>query len=120
ETQLNVFANFRPELNERQRNADVLFLANIQPDLQHDVLHQCNRPRLVALDTMNLWITTAKESLTRILREVDLVIINEAEARQFTEEANLVKGARQILALGPQTLVIKRGEYRLLILNREA
>src|SRR4051812_18459251 len=115
ETQLNVFAGFRPELNDRQRNADVLFLANIQPDLQHDVLHQCARPRLVALDTMNLWIATAKSSLTRILREVDLVIINEAEERQFTEEPNLVKGARQILALGPQTLVIKRGEYGVLM-----
>jgi sugar/nucleoside kinase (ribokinase family) len=120
ETQLNVFANFRPELNERQRHADVLFLANIQPDLQHDVLQQCQRPRLVALDTMNLWIATAKSSLTRILREVDLVIINEAEVRQYTEEANLVKGARQILALGPQTLVIKRGEYGVLMVTRDA
>ncbi|HEV8435280.1 MAG TPA: PfkB family carbohydrate kinase [Thermoanaerobaculia bacterium] len=120
ETQLNVFANFRPALNERQRNADVLFLANIQPDLQHEVLHQCRRPRVVALDTMNLWIATAKSSLTRILREVDLVIINEAEVRQFTEEANLVRGARQILTLGPQTLVIKRGEYGVLMVTRDA
>jgi sugar/nucleoside kinase (ribokinase family) len=120
ETQLNVFAGFRPELNDRQRNADVLFLANIQPDLQHDVLHQCTRPRLVALDTMNLWIATAKSSLTRILREVDLVIINEAEVRQYTEEPNLVKGAREILALGPQTLVIKRGEYGVLMVTRDA
>jgi sugar/nucleoside kinase (ribokinase family) len=120
ETQLNVFANFRPKLNERQQNADVLFLANIQPDLQHDVLHQCKRPRVVALDTMNLWIATAKGSLTRILREVDLVIINEAEVRQYTEEPNLVKGARQILTLGPQTLVIKRGEYGVLMVTRDA
>jgi sugar/nucleoside kinase (ribokinase family) len=120
ETQLNVFANFRPRLNERQRNADVLFLANIQPDLQHEVLHQCARPRVVALDTMNLWIATAKHSLTRILSEVDLVIINEAEVRQYTEEPNLVRGARQILALGPQTLVIKRGEYGVLMVTPDA
>src|SRR5206468_4236130 len=104
----------------RNINADGLFLANIQPDLQHEVLHQCRRPRLVALDTMNLWIATAKSSLTRILREVDLVIINEAEVRQYTEEANLVRGARQILTLGPQTLVIKRGEYGVLMVTRDA
>src|SRR5258708_22225793 len=120
DTQLNVFANFKPQLGERHRNPDVLFLANIQPDLQLEVLRQCNRPRLVALDTMTLWIATAKSSLTRILREVDLVIINEAEVRQYTEEANLVKGARQILALGPQTLVIKRGEYGVLMVTRDA
>jgi len=120
DTQLNVFADFKPELSERHRNQDVLFLANIQPDLQLDVLKQCRRPRLVALDTMNLWIATAKESLTRILREVDLVVINEAEVRQYTEEANLIKGARQILALGPKTLVVKRGEYGVMMITADA
>src|SRR5205085_2282856 len=108
DTQLNVFADFKPQLNDRQRKPDVLFLANIQPELQLDVLHQCERPRLVALDTMNLWINIAKDALTRVFREVDLIVINEAEVRQYTEEANLVKGARQILALGPKTLVVKR------------
>jgi sugar/nucleoside kinase (ribokinase family) len=120
ETQLNAFATFKPQLTERQRTPDVLFLANIQPDLQYDVLKQCRRPRVVALDTMNLWIATAKESLTRIFREVDLIIINEAEVRQYTEEANLIRGARQILALGAQTLVIKRGEYGVLMVTRDA
>jgi sugar/nucleoside kinase (ribokinase family) len=120
DTQLNVFADFKPELSEKHRNPDVLFLANIQPDLQLDVLKQCRRPRLVALDTMNLWIATAKESLTRILREVDLVVINEAEVRQYTEEANLIKGARQILALGPKTLVVKRGEYGVMMITKDA
>ena len=120
DTQLNVFANFKPELNERQRNTDVLFLANIQPELQMDVLKQTKRPRLVALDTMNLWIATAREALERVFREVDLIIINEAEVRQFTNEPNLVKGARQILALGPQTLVIKRGEYGVLMVTKDA
>lgn len=120
DTQLNVFADFKPQLDEKQRNTDVLFLANIQPELQMDVLKQCKRPRLVALDTMNLWIATAREALERVFREVDLIIINEAEVRQFTNEANLVKGARQILALGPQTLVIKRGEYGVLMVTKDA
>jgi sugar/nucleoside kinase (ribokinase family) len=120
DTQLNVFADFKPQLNEGQRNADVLFLANIQPELQLDVLQQTKRPRLVALDTMNLWIDIKRDALERVIREVDLVIINEAEVRMFTKEANLVKGARQILDLGPQTLVIKRGEYGVLMVRKDA
>jgi sugar/nucleoside kinase (ribokinase family) len=120
DTQLNVFAGFRPKLHHRHRSPDVLFLANIQPELQMEVLEQCRRPRLVALDTMNLWIATAKEALTRIISKVDLVVINEAEVRQFTEEANLVKGARQILALGPKTLVVKRGEYGVMMITKDA
>jgi sugar/nucleoside kinase (ribokinase family) len=120
DTQLNVFADFKPQLNDRQRKPDVLFLANIQPELQLDVLRQCERPRLVALDTMNLWINIAKEALTRVFAEVDLIVINEAEVRQYTEEANLVKGARQILALGPKTIVVKRGEYGVMMITKDA
>ena len=120
DTQLNVFADFAPRLNERQKKADVLFLANIDPDLQYDVLKQAERPRLVALDTMNYWITSKHEALERALREVNLAIINEAEVRQFTGEANLVKGCRQILALGPSTLVVKRGEYGVLMITKDA
>lgn len=120
DTQLNVFAGFKPHLTDAQRNTDVLFLANIQPDLQLDVLRQTKRPRIVALDTMNLWIATARESLERVFREVDLIIINEAEVRQFTNDPNLIKGARSILALGPQTLVIKRGEYGVLMVTKDA
>jgi sugar/nucleoside kinase (ribokinase family) len=120
ETQLNVFAGFKPKLNEKQRRADVLFLANIHPELQLDVLRQAQRPRLVALDTMNLWIATKRAELERVMREVDLVIINEAEVRQFTGEANLVKSCRQILDLGPSTLVVKRGEYGVLMITRDA
>ena len=120
DTQLNVFADFKPQLTEKQRNTDVLFLANIQPELQLDVLRQCKRPRIVALDTMNLWIATAREALERVFREVDLIVINEAEVRQFTGDPNLIKGARQILALGPQTLVIKRGEYGVVMVTKDA
>lgn len=120
DTQLNVFADFAPQLSERQKKADVLFLANIDPELQLDVLRQAERPRLVALDTMNYWITSKHQELERVLREVDLAVINEAEVRQFTGEANLVKGCRQILALGPSTLVVKRGEYGVLMITRDA
>lgn len=117
DTQLNVFADFSPRLNAEQKKADVLFLANIHPELQMDVLSQTKRPRLVALDTMNLWIDTKRAELERAFSQVDLVIINEAEVRMFTREANLVKGARQILALGPKTIVIKRGEYGVLMVT---
>jgi sugar/nucleoside kinase (ribokinase family) len=120
DTQLNVFADFKPQLNERQRSADVLFLANIDPELQMEVLKQTNRPRLVALDTMNYWISSKHEALERIFREVDLIVINEAEVRQFMKEPNLVKAARAILALGPKTLVIKRGEYGVLMVTKDA
>lgn len=119
DTQLNVFADFHPQLNETQRNTDVLFLANIHPELQMDVLHQTNRPRLIALDTMNLWINTKREALEKAFSEVDLVVINEAETRQFAGEANLVKAARVILSLGPQTIVIKRGEYGVLMIGHD-
>ncbi|HEX9986646.1 MAG TPA: PfkB family carbohydrate kinase [Thermoanaerobaculia bacterium] len=120
DTQLNVFAGFKPQLNERQRNADVLFLANIDPDLQLDVLKQTSRPRLVALDTMNYWISSKKDSLAKVFGSVDLIVINEAEVRQFTGEANLVKGCREILALGAKTLVVKRGEYGVLMITNDA
>ncbi len=120
DTQLNVLAQFQPKLSETQRTADVLFLANAQPELQMDVLAQCKRPRVVALDTMNYWIKTAKASLADAFSKVDLIVINEAEVRQFTQEPNLVKGARQILALGASTLVIKRGEYGVLMITRDA
>jgi len=120
DTQLNAFANFQPNLTEEQRQTDVLFLANIHPELQLDVLRQCKRPRIVALDTMNLWIDIKRAELERTMREVDLVIINEAEVRQFMADANLVKAARGILALGPKTIVIKRGEYGVLMITNDA
>lgn len=119
DTQLNVFAGFKPQLSQQQRGSDVLFLANIDPDLQMEVLQQ-SRPRLVALDTMNYWISSKHESLARIFGSVDLIVINEAEVRQFTGEANLIKGARQILGLGAKTLVVKRGEYGVLMITKEA
>jgi len=120
DTQLNVFADFKPKLDAAQAASDAVFLANIDPDLQMDVLRQCEKPRVVALDTMNYWIASKKESLTRAFQSVDVIVINEAEVRQYTLEANLVKGCRQILALGAKTLIIKRGEYGVLMITRDA
>ncbi len=111
DTQLNVFADFRPDLPESYRQPSLLFLANIDPDLQWEILHQVERPRLVAMDTMNFWINGKRQALERILSEADALIINDGEARQLTQEPNLVKAAEAVLAFGPQLVVIKRGEY---------
>jgi sugar/nucleoside kinase (ribokinase family) len=119
DTQLNVFADFKPVLPEAFRKPRVLFLANIDPVLQLDVLEQCERPELIALDTMNYWISSKKEDLEKVVRRCDLLIINEGEVRQFTNEPNVVKGGRAILALGPKTLVIKRGEYGVVMLRKD-
>ena len=118
DTQLNVFAEFRPELDDTQASTPYVFLANIDPELQLAVLKQMRgRPRLVALDTMNFWIKGKREALLRVLREVDVVTINDAEARQLADEPNLIKAARKIAAMGPRTIVVKRGEYGALLLN---
>jgi sugar/nucleoside kinase (ribokinase family) len=111
DTQLNVFADFEPKLSDASREADVLFLANIQPDLQHNVREQCKQARFVALDSMNLWIDIAKDSLMKIISEVDCVILNDAELRQLTGEPNLVRAARKVLEWGPKVVVGKQGEY---------
>jgi sugar/nucleoside kinase (ribokinase family) len=111
DTQLNVFADFKPVLPGQLKKAPFLFLANIAPELQHEVLRQMERPRLVALDTMNFWIQGRREALLRVLAEVDVLLINDGEARQLAKEPNLVKAAREILKLGPRTVVVKRGEY---------
>ncbi|HEX5774181.1 MAG TPA: PfkB family carbohydrate kinase [Geomobilimonas sp.] len=115
DTQLNVLTQFRPDLPEAYREADYLFLANIDPDLQLEVLDQVRCPKLVACDTMNFWISSKPEALKKVLQRVDMVVINEGEARQFTGESNLVKAAQQIVALGCKRLVVKRGEYGVLM-----
>ncbi len=118
-TDLNVFADFQPKLSEASKKARLVFLGNIQPDLQRGVREQIPQAELVALDTMNLWIDTAREPLLRTIRGVDLVIINDAEARQLTGIPNLIKAARTILSWGPRALVIKRGEYGAALFTRE-
>ena len=111
ETQLNVFGDFAPKLSAGSRNCDVLFLANIQPDLQRQVREQCQRARFVAMDSMNLWIETAKESLVRTIGGVDALMLNDAELRMLTEEPNLVRAARKVMSWGPRLVVAKQGEY---------
>jgi sugar/nucleoside kinase (ribokinase family) len=111
DTQLNVFADFKPKLSEESKHSRLLFLGNIQPDLQREVREQMPDAELVALDTMNLWIENTRESLVRTIKGVDVVIINDAEARQLTGIPNLIKAAREILSWGPRALIVKRGEY---------
>jgi sugar/nucleoside kinase (ribokinase family) len=111
DTQLNVFGEFEPKLNQAGKDADVLFLANIQPDLQRAVRQQCEKAKFVGLDSMNLWIDIAKDSLIETIKLVDAVFMNDAEIRMLTEESNLAKAARKLLDLGPKLVVAKQGEY---------
>lgn len=111
DTQLNVFADFDPKLSDNSKDARVVFLANIQPTLQLGVRKQCEKAEFVAMDTMNYWISSVKEELLETVRAVDCLIINDAEARQLTDEPNIHKGARALLDMGLRAAVIKRGEY---------
>jgi sugar/nucleoside kinase (ribokinase family) len=111
ETHLGVFSHFRPKIPSQFREAPFVFLANIDPRLQLEVLEQVKRPRLVACDTMNFWIESRRPELLQLLERVDLITLNDGEARQLTEQANLVKAARWILARGPKHVIIKKGEH---------
>lgn len=115
ETHLNVFADFSPEIPEDWREAELVFLGNIHPLLQAQVLDQVREKSLVALDTMNFWIEREPEALKKVMGRVDMVIINEGEARQLTGEASLVSASNKIRSLGPRIVVIKRGEYGALL-----
>jgi sugar/nucleoside kinase (ribokinase family) len=117
DTQLNVFSDFSPKLLAAQRTLDHLFLGNIDPDLQRNVLEQMERPRVIACDTMNYWIGKKPESLRQTLAQVDILLVNDAETRQLAREANLMRAARIILGWGPKTIVIKRGEYGALMID---
>jgi sugar/nucleoside kinase (ribokinase family) len=127
DTQLGVFEGFRPKLSERSRASEVLFLANIQPELQREVRAQLPHARFVALDSMNLWIETAREELVGAIAEVDCVILNDAELRQLTGRPNLLSAAREVLSWqpatealrGPRVIVAKQGEYGAALVTRE-
>ncbi len=110
DTQLNVFGDFEPKLSEGSRAAEKLFLGNIQPQLQRDVRAGCEA-KFAALDSMNLWIETEREALTAAIAEVDCLLLNDAEIREFTDEPNLARAARRAMELGPRVVVAKRGEY---------
>ncbi len=116
-TDLNVFESFRPKLPSSYVRVPYLFLANIDPGLQLDVLQKISSPRLTACDTMNFWIEGSRDRLLKTLGEVDVVLINEGEARALSREMNLVKAAKTILSMGPKRLVIKRGEYGALMFH---
>ena len=120
ETHLNVFETFHPQLPRSYRQAKYVFLANIDPELQLEVLQQVDRPQLIACDTMNFWIEGKREALVRTLGHVDILVINESEARQLAGQANLVKASRAILDMGPKTLVVKRGEYGVLVFSEHS
>ena len=120
DTQLNVFETFDPKLCENSRSADYLFLANILPALQKQVREQMPKAKFVAMDTMNFWITSMKDALLETVKVVDCMIINDAEARQLTEEPNIHKAAKALLAMGLKALVIKRGEYGATLFTKDA
>ena len=111
ETHLGVFSHFSPKIPSQFKSAPFVFLANIDPRLQLDVLRQVNKPKLVACDTMNFWIESRRSDLVELLKHVDLITLNDGEARQLTEEANLVRAAKWILKRGPRHVIIKKGEH---------
>ncbi len=120
DTQLNVFAGFKPAIPAAYRESRIVFLANIDPELQLEVLKQVKRPRIVAADTMNFWIEGKRPALKKLLKHLNMLVINEAEARQLAEEKNLIKAARIITSWGPETVVIKRGEYGAMLVNHRS
>jgi len=117
DTQLNVFETFKPVIPEAYRSSEYVFLGNIDPELQLSVLEQIKRPRIVACDSMNFWIKGKIDAVKRTIAHVDILIINDAETRMLANEANLVRAANGVLAMGPKTLIVKRGEYGVLMFN---
>jgi sugar/nucleoside kinase (ribokinase family) len=118
-TELNVFETFQPVLSPAQRDASFVFLGNILPKLQDHVLEQVKSPRFVAADTMNLWISTAKDDLCEVLRRVDALFVNDEEARQLTGKRSVVLAAKEIQAMGPSMVIIKRGEHGAVVFNED-
>lgn len=118
DTRLNVFQTFRPRLDARHRAAEFVFLANIDPELQRDVIAKAGRPRAVGCDTMNFWIAGKRAELLKTLKHVDIMFINDAEARMLSGQANLVRAAEAIRRMGPQALVVKKGEHGAMLFSR--
>ena len=117
-TELNVFENFDPELPDGYKETPYLFLANIHPELQLKVLHQMKQPQLVVMDTMNFWIEGTPKPLREVLKHVDILIINDSEVRELSEETNLFIGVKKIQEMGPKTLVIKKGEHGAMMVDK--
>jgi sugar/nucleoside kinase (ribokinase family) len=119
DTQLNVFADFRPDLPNDYRDASYVFLANIDPDLQLEVLQQVKNPKLTMCDTMNFWIEGKRASLIKVLEQVDIAVLNDAEARQLTGLTSTLRAAKEIQNIGPKTVIIKKGEHGALLFDAE-
>lgn len=119
DTQLNVLESFRPKIPDHYRTPDMLFLGNIDPELQMDVLNQVERPRIVACDTMNFWIHGKRDALWKVLEKIDVLVINDGEARELGQDFSLVKVAKDVLARGPKYFIIKRGEYGVLMFHEK-
>jgi sugar/nucleoside kinase (ribokinase family) len=111
ETHLNVFEHFHPHLPEEYKRSEFVFLANIDPELQIEVLKQCHKPRLVVSDTMNFWIENKPDALTELIKMVDIVLMNDSEGREFCKTYSLLDAARKLMALGPTTVIFKKGEH---------
>jgi len=116
-THLNVFAEFNPKIPETYKNCEYVFLANVDPQIQAKVLDQITKPRLVACDTMNYWIENKREYLLKLLKRVDIFLLNESEAKELTQEANLVVAGKKIGKLGPKIIIIKKGEHGALLFS---
>ena len=119
DTQLNVFGDFEPKLSAGSTSAEMLFLGNIQPELQRQVRAQCTGAKFAALDSMNLWIKTTRDALVGAIGEVDCVMFNDAEIRMLTEEPNLARAARAVMEMGPRVVVAKQGEYGAALFTEE-
>ena len=111
DTRLNVLSRFDPKLPDRYRNAKYVFLANTDPEIQMNVCRQIRRPKLVMLDTMNFWIENKRDALVKVIEKVDVMLTNDAEARQFFGTPNLIKAGRAFLEMGPKAVIIKKGEH---------
>ncbi len=118
-TELNVFENFKPVLPTKYKKVDILFLGNIDPDQQDDILVQVEHPKLVAMDTINLWINTKPESVLKVLEKVDIFFANEEEIKLLTKQTNLIKAGKRLMEMGPSFIAMKKGEHGALIMGQE-
>lgn len=119
-THLNVFQDFKPEIPKDLKNTEYVFLANIDPVLQLSVLKQMKRPKLVACDSMNYWLENKKADFVKLMDKIDILLLNEGEAKMFTGESNLMKAARLIVAMGPKAVVIKKGEHGVIYFSKDS
>jgi sugar/nucleoside kinase (ribokinase family) len=119
-THLNVFENFKPEIPEHFRNSEIVFLANIDPDLQLQVLNQITDPKLIVTDTMNFWISGKRDALSKVIKHTNILILNDEETRQLTGKVNLRHGAEKLLEMGPEVIVIKKGEHGAILISKDS